>query len=62
MDTRHPNIPWADIRSFGNRLRHAYDDIDDRILWSAVQHDLQPLREACEAELAVLNRGFSFEG
>lgn len=61
MDVRHPNIPWADIRSFGNRLRHAYDDIDDRILWSAVQHDLQPLHEACEAELTARARGFPFE-
>jgi uncharacterized protein with HEPN domain len=61
MDVRYANVPWVDIRSFGNRLRHAYDDIDDRILWSAVQHDLQPLREACETELAALERGLAFE-
>lgn len=52
MDARYPHIPWIDIRSFGNRLRHAYDDVDARIIWAAIQTDLQPLRDACEAALA----------
>lgn len=56
MDERYPHIPWIDIRSFGNRLRHAYDDVDGRIVWEAIQTDLQPLRDACEGELEELRK------
>jgi uncharacterized protein with HEPN domain len=35
-----PGQPWADIRGMGNRLRHAYDQIDGRILWNVVKERL----------------------
>lgn len=56
LDTRYPHIPRADIRSFGNRLRHAYDEIDSRVLWVTIHSDLQRLRDACEAEIRVMGR------
>lgn len=28
-----PGQPWAAIRGFGNRLRHAYDGLDDATVW-----------------------------
>jgi uncharacterized protein with HEPN domain len=27
MDERYPTIPWVDVRSLGNVLRHEYDDV-----------------------------------
>lgn len=35
---------WADIRGMGNRLRHAYDQIDVRILWNVVAERLPGLK------------------
>jgi uncharacterized protein with HEPN domain len=48
---RHAHIPWEQIRGLGNRLRHAYDDIDPQIIWAIIEQDLMPLRAACEAML-----------
>lgn len=56
MDSIYPAVPWIDIRSLGNRLRHAYDDIDSRVLWATIGSDLQPLREACATELGLPQR------
>jgi uncharacterized protein with HEPN domain len=39
-----PGQPWADIRGMGNRLRHAYDQIDVRILWNVVKERLPSLK------------------
>ena len=38
-----PGHPWADIRSTGNRLRHAYDRIDANIIWTAACHEVPVL-------------------
>jgi uncharacterized protein with HEPN domain len=48
---QHAQIPWEQIRGLGNRLRHAYDDIDPQIIWTIIQEDLMPLREVAEAML-----------
>jgi uncharacterized RmlC-like cupin family protein/uncharacterized protein with HEPN domain len=42
-----PNVPWADIRGIGNHLRHAYETIDQRIVWRVVTRELAPLQRAC---------------
>ncbi len=46
-----PGQPWADIRGMGNRLRHAYDRIDQEVIWNAARLDLPPL--AADARLAL---------
>jgi uncharacterized protein with HEPN domain len=51
MQIRYAHIPWEQIRGLGNRLRHAYDDIDPLIIWTIVKEDLIPLREVAEAML-----------
>jgi uncharacterized protein with HEPN domain len=51
MDERYPTIPWVDVRSLGNVLRHEYDDVDEDLVWSMIETDLEPLRAACETEL-----------
>lgn len=49
-----PDQPWAKIRSLGNLLRHAYDEIDLHVIWRIARDDLPSLRKACESALAKL--------
>lgn len=46
-----PEQPWAQVRAFGNVLRHQYDDIDMARIWEIIQTDLEGLRHACERVL-----------
>lgn len=45
-----PSIPWSDIVGMRNLMIHKYDDVDLRIVWQTVWHDLPELI----AQLAVL--------
>ncbi len=45
------DIPWRDIRSLGNRLRHAYTTVDVTRIWLIVDKDLTTLKEACRDAL-----------
>jgi uncharacterized protein with HEPN domain len=51
-----PTIPWAQIVSFGNLLRHEYRDVDPAIVWRIVHEDLPKLTVAAEQMLAKLAR------
>lgn len=50
---KHPEIPWADMRSMRNFMVHEYFGVNDRILWDTVQLDLpaiiKPLRRLLAA-------------
>lgn len=46
LATRHPTIPWRQIRDIGNVLRHAYHRVDDEVVWAVIENDLAPLRRA----------------
>jgi uncharacterized protein with HEPN domain len=48
----HPDLPWRDIASIGNRLRHNYDDISEGTLWNVVTVELDRLKSAIEAMAA----------
>lgn len=45
---REPGLPWQKMIDFGNRLRHAYHQIDVDIVWSIVRDDLEPLKRFAE--------------
>lgn len=49
-----PDIPWADIRGLGNRLRHEYHSIDVIRIWRMVERELPPLKTAVEGALKRL--------
>lgn len=49
-----PGIPWRAIAGIGNILRHAYHRTDPEILWTTVERDLPPLKDAVERILAAL--------
>lgn len=61
LDRRYPDVPWLQIRRFGNVLRHAYDQIIDDMIWETVRLRLGPLRAACMTELDALNKGQPFQ-
>ncbi len=50
----HSHLPWRQIADIGNRLRHGYHTIDDAIIWSIVQDDLDSLDSAVRAIRAGL--------
>ncbi|MGH6736002.1 MAG: HepT-like ribonuclease domain-containing protein [Methyloceanibacter sp.] len=45
VQAAYPEIPWVDIRGIGNILRHGYDKVDDRIIWTVIERHLAPLEE-----------------
>ena len=49
MKGRHPSIPWPKVRDIGNVLRHGYEIVDARVIWTIVSEDLAPLKAAVEA-------------
>jgi uncharacterized protein with HEPN domain len=51
LKAEHPTLPWRGIADFGNVLRHAYDQVNDRRVWDIVEHDLPALKSAIEAML-----------
>jgi uncharacterized protein with HEPN domain len=48
---RNPNIPWRDIRDAGNIYRHAYDGVQERIVFETVRRSLSELEVVVDAEL-----------
>lgn len=46
-----PDVPMHVFRSFGNALRHDYDQIDLPTIWKTVTNDLPALRAACAKAL-----------
>ena len=43
-----PTIPWRQIESIGNVLRHAYDKVNMDMLWSTAHVDIPVFKEAIE--------------
>ena len=39
-------IPWLEIKAIGNRLRHEYRRVDDKIMWSIATQSVRQLRPA----------------
>ena len=51
MKQRHPDVPWRQIADLGNRLRHAYQQIELDLLWNIHARDLVDLETAVTALL-----------
>jgi uncharacterized protein with HEPN domain len=50
----YPAVPWKEIAGTRDRLIHGYDDVDHRVLWSAVQNDVPVLLTTTEQMLKDL--------
>ena len=53
--TAYAHMPWSQIRVLGNILRHRYDRVEEKELWSIVEHDLAALKHVVE-QLIEKNR------
>lgn len=51
-----PGEPWANIRGYGNRLRHAYDGVDPAEVKAIIDNHLASLEAACRRALEQLDR------
>lgn len=54
-----PGEQWLQIRRFGNILRHAYDIIDEKMIWAIVTDRLPALKAHCEKAIIKLDAGGS---
>lgn len=48
----HPEVTWQDIADMRHHLVHGYYQVDSRIVWDVIQHDLQPLHSQIKKLLA----------
>ena len=53
LKSRYPQIPRRQVADIGNVLRHEYQRTAPDVLWRVIHQDLEPLLEACRAELAA---------
>ena len=44
MKAKQTDIAWHKMIDFGNRLRHAYHNVDAAIVWNIIRDDLPPLK------------------
>ena len=49
LQNLRPDIPWHDMATIGNILRHRYHAVSNKIIWDVVQYDLPALKVAIEA-------------
>jgi uncharacterized protein with HEPN domain len=52
LDQKHPEVEFPKLRGIGSVLRHDYDEINVRLVWSFVENRLDVLERACRAEIA----------
>jgi uncharacterized protein with HEPN domain len=52
-----PDVPWREIASIGNVLRHAYHRVDDEVIYVIVTRQLGPLEAAARRLLDRLDAG-----
>jgi uncharacterized protein with HEPN domain len=51
--SRHPEVPWAQIAGFRNRIVHAYMDVDPDIVWSIIEDEVPVLVNLARDELGA---------
>jgi uncharacterized protein with HEPN domain len=56
LKATQPAIPWRQIESFGNLLRHEYREVDPAALWRIVHEELPRVVAAAQAMLDELDR------
>jgi len=50
VKVRHPSLPWRQMADAGNKYRHEYEDVAERVVRATVQDALPPLLHAIRVE------------
>ena len=45
----HPEIPWGDIQATRNYIAHAYDHVNDDVIWAAINGEIQAVADTLAA-------------
>ncbi len=56
LKDKHSDIPWQAIAAMGNRLRHEYQKIDDKVVWDTAKKHLPKLSRAIDAMIKETER------
>lgn len=56
MKSEFPGVPWQQIKSIGNRLRHEYDRVDPVVVWQTATVSLPALRAVIESMIRRAER------
>jgi len=48
MKALHPQVPWPQVKTIGNVLRHEYHGLSDQILWGVIVDEIPKLRAAID--------------
>lgn len=51
VKVRHPSLPWRQMADAGNKYRHEYEDVAERVVWATVHDALPPLLHAIRVGL-----------
>lgn len=51
LTDQHPDIPWHSVTGFRNIVVHEYFQVDERLVWNIIQHNLPLLKVKVEALL-----------
>lgn len=54
MNEVAPNTPFHQLRGLGNILRHAYDNVDVRVIFDTIEYELPALKRDCLTYLAKM--------
>lgn len=57
LRTRHPEIPWLEMRGMRNIVAHAYFGVSVPIVWQTLIRDLPPLKPQLQALIEAEARG-----
>lgn len=52
---QHPEINWAQLTGFRNRIAHGYLDINLSIVWNIIENYLDPLERATKSIMQSLD-------
>ncbi len=55
LKATEPTIPWPNIKSIGDRLRHEYHRVDPDIIWDVATVHLIPLQSAIKRMLTDMD-------
>jgi uncharacterized protein with HEPN domain len=52
LTAQHTNIPWVDVRTIGNILRHEYQRVAPLVIWQTAEKSLTQLKSAIKSMIA----------